>query len=324
MSVVVSARDAAATIGGTLDGLLAQEDAPPFEVIIIDNGSNDTTADVIENHPLELRLIRRVRGDGVGVARNEGVAASRGRIIAITDADCVPAPGWLRAGVLAMEAADIVQGGVRPTPGQYVGPYDRTVAIGAETGFYETANLFVRREWFERVQGFSAWVTWQEVGSTRRTRVPDRPFGEDAWFAWEARRLGARVGFASDSIVHHVIFPGDVSTFVMEQFRLRHFPPLMARIPELRNVFAWHRYFLNARTAALDAAIVSVIAAAVVRSPIPLVAAVPYGLLLRREVGRFPLRLRGKARYAAAVVARDAVGLVALMRGSVRARTPLL
>ena len=326
ISVVVSARDAEATIGATIAGVLAQLDAPPYEVIVVDNGSNDTTPDIIQRHTPAVRMIRRTRGDGPGIARNEGAAAARGSIIAFTDADCAPTQHWLRTGFDAMENADIVQGAVRPTEGAPVGVYDRTLAVASEYGMYETANLFVRREWFEKVGGFVDWAGEATTNETtgRTLPVPKRPFGEDAYFAWSARRLGARTTFAPDALVHHAVFDGDMRSYIAEQARIRYFPALVARIPELRTTFAWRRYFLNSRTAAFDAAGVGVVAAAALTSPIPLVAAVPYAVSLYRSVRKWRMGKKNTVTYAAAQVARDAVGFASLVRGSVEARTPLL
>lgn len=324
VSVVVSARDAEATIRATLDGLLEQRDAPLFEVIVVDNGSRDATADIVRNHPLVPRMIQRERGGGPGVARNDGAAAASGRVLAFTDADCAPSPRWITEGALAARSADLVQGLVLPMPGSRVGPYDRTLAVTSEYGLYETANLFVHRAWFERVGGFTDWVAFEDGDRARRVKVPDRPFGEDAWFAWRARRLGARTAFSREALVHHAVFPGDVRTFISEQIRLRHFPPLLARIPELRRIFAWRHVFLSRRTAAFDAALVCIVGAAAVRSPLLLAGLVPYVELLRREVSRFRLTPGDAIAYALALLARDAVGFTALLRGSVEARSPLL
>ena len=103
----------------------------------------------------------------------------------------------------ALSGSDLVQGFVRPPPGARRGPFDRTLWVTSEYGLYETANLFVRREWFERLEGFRDWVS-----DHGRSGAMRRPFGEDAWFAWRARRLGARTAFAERAVVHHAVFPG--------------------------------------------------------------------------------------------------------------------
>lgn len=311
VSVIVPARDAASTLPRTLAGLAAQQLDVAFEVIVVDNGSLDGTAEVAESHPLAPRVIRRRRGEGVGAARNDGVAASRGEALAFVDADCEPTPTWLAAGLLTLSHADLVPGAVRPQPGEPLGPFDRTLWVTREHGLYETANLFVRREWFERLGGFQDWVP-------DRAGPAGRPFGEDVWFAWRARRLGARTAFEPRAVVYHAVFPGTAREFLVEQWRLRRFPALIARVPELREVFAFHHWFLNARSAAFDTAVAGGIAALALRSLIPLAVATPYGILLWRDVRQW-----GKRR-ALVMTARDAVGCAALVLGSVQARTPLL
>jgi len=314
VSVIVPARDAASTLPRTLAGLERQQLDAPFEVIVVDNGSNDDTAEIAERHPLEPRVIRRRRGEGAGAARNDGVAASRGEALAFIDSDCDPTPTWLAEGLKTLSGVDLVAGAVRPPPEEPVDLFDRTLWVTREHGLYETANLFVKREWFERLGGFQDWVP-------ERPDLPaaaGRPFGEDVWFAWRARRLGARTAFEPRSVVHHAVFPGTARDYVVEQWRVRHFPALIARIPELRDVFAWHRWFLNSRTAAFDAAAVGAITAAILRSVLPLSAAAPYAVLLWRDVRTWGTR------RALVTTARDAVGSAALVIGSVQARTPLL
>jgi glycosyltransferase involved in cell wall biosynthesis len=314
VSVIIPARDAAGTLRATLDGLLSQRSAPPFEVIVVDNGSNDETARIAETHPIAPHVIRRKRGEGAGAARNEGVAASAGDAIAFVDSDCAPTPEWVANGHRALQDHDLVAGAVRPPPDAPLGPFDRTLWVTREHGLYETANLFVRREWFERLHGFEDWFP-EPAGATGAEL---RPFGEDVWFAWRARRLGARTAFAPDALVHHAVFPGTARDYVAEQWRLRHFPRLIGRIPELRRVFAWGRFFLTPRTAAFDLTVAGAITALALRSPVPVAAAAPYAALVVKD-----LREWGKRR-AVVGTARDAVALAALVVGSVRARTPLL
>src|SRR2546421_156146 len=82
--------------------------------------------------------------------------------------------------------AALVQGRVEPDSDHPPGAFDHTITVRSETLLYETANLFVRREWFDRVAGFKAFID-----------PADGHFGEDVVFAWSARRLGARSAFAA-------------------------------------------------------------------------------------------------------------------------------
>jgi glycosyltransferase involved in cell wall biosynthesis len=305
VTVIVPARDAAATIEATLRALEAQTERA--EVIVVDNGSNDDTAALARSSSLGPIVIELPRGAGPGHARNEGARAASGELLAFTDADCEPEPGWVRAGIERASGADLIQGRVRPAGPR--GPFDRTVAVGVETTLYETANLFVTKEAFDRAGGFGQFSDSREA-----------PFGEDVVFGWRCRRAGARVAFAPEAVVRHAVFRRGPLGYVKERWRRRHFPALVREVPELRRTFLYRRLFLSARSAAADLAVIA-IAAAAAASPLAALGAVPYAV----SVGSTALRWRRRAPVVALVEpVADAVGLVALLAGSVRARRVVL
>jgi glycosyltransferase involved in cell wall biosynthesis len=301
VSVVVPARDAASTIGATLAGLAAQERAPD-EVIVVDDGSSDATAALAEAVAVVTRVVRRA-GEGPGAARNAGAAAASGEVLAFLDADCEPQPAWLRTAIDALADADLVQGRTTPPPGEPVGPFDRTLWVLASWGLFETANLLVRRELFERLGGFEPWLS----------PARSKELAEDAWFGWRAVRSGARTTFCEEAVVHHAVFERTPRDYVAERLRLRYFPAMAARIPELRETFFWHRAFLTPRSAAFDAALAGAVLAAASRRVWPLALALPYARIARRRPRAWRVDL-----------AADAVGFAALLAGSARAGTPVL
>jgi glycosyltransferase involved in cell wall biosynthesis len=307
-SVIVPARNAGATIGRTLDALADQDFKHPFEVIVVDDGSSDSTAEIAERAP-HVSVVRQA-GAGAASARNRGVEASTGRLLAFTDSDCVPQPAWLREGIATLERADLVQGRVAADPASRLGPFDRAVFVDGENGLYESANLFVRRSLFDQLGGFEDWLG-----------APGRPMGEDLWFGWRARRAGARTAFCDSALVYHAVFPRGPVAYAAERHRLVHFPAIAAKVPELRERFFFRRWFLNRRSAAFDAAVIGAIAARLSRSPLPLGAAIPY---LRLAAQRARPWGRSAVGVALADLAGDAIGLFALAAGSIRHRSPLL
>lgn len=308
VSVIVPARDASATVGATVAALVAQSFEAAYEVILVDDGSADETVSVARAAAAGSPLLRVVAGRGAGAAdaRNLGVEEAQAPLLAFTDADCAPTPGWLAAGVRALERLDLVQGRVVPDPGAPLGPFDRTLWVAGARGFFETANLFVRRSLFDNLGGFDEWL-----------RIGGRPFAEDLWFGWRAVRAGAHTGFAPDALVNHAVFPRGPAGFVKERSRLAYFPAVARKVPEFRRGM-FGRVFLTRRSAALDLALVGAAAAAARRSLAPLACAAPYGWMVARSA--LPYRRRAPLVAVVGVVA-DAAGAAALVRGSVRART---
>jgi glycosyltransferase involved in cell wall biosynthesis len=310
VSVVVPARNASDTIGRALDALAAQELDQPWEVVVVDDASDDDTAAIARSAPGPVSVVSEGRL-GAAEARNRGVAEARGAVLAFTDADCFPTPGWLAAGLATLRDADLAQGSVAPDPTHPLGPFDRTLWVESERGFYETANLFVTRELFEHVGGFEDWL---DTGGGKH-------IAEDVWFGWSAVRSGARTRFAPDALVHHAVFPRTAFGYLAERPRLRFFPAIARKIPEFRRRTLFLGVFHTRRSAAFDGALLAIAVAARRRSVVPLVAALPYVRLAARGTAMY----RRRAPLVAGVrMMGDAVNCAALVVGSVRYRSLVL
>ena len=302
ISVVVPARDAEATLPRTLAALAAQHPDAEHEVIVVNAGSRDGTAAVAQ---AAGAIVIEAGPVGPADARNRGAAEARSGAIAFTDADCYPAPGWLAAGLRALEGSGLVQGQVRPDETVPMGPFDRSVSVGGEAGLYETANLFVRREVFEQVGGFEEWL---------HPTIGPPHIAEDLHFGWKVRRSGAATSYSADALVHHAVFPRGPLEYVAEYRRRRYFADIAREFPELRRTLFFKRLFLSRQTASFDLALASLAVAALRRSPLALAGVLPY-----------LFTLRGRGRRAAAVQpVADAVGCWSLLLGSIRRRTPVL
>jgi glycosyltransferase involved in cell wall biosynthesis len=307
---VLPARDAAATLPSALAALGAQE-RPPDEVIVVDDGSIDDTVAAARASPVVTEVLQQAPS-GPGAARNRGAAAAHGELLAFTDADCVPDPGWLAAAESAMASHDLLQGAVRPPEGAAIGPFDRTIRVEQAHGLFETANLVIRRELFEALGGFEPWLMPRD----------GKELGEDVWLGWRARRAGARIGFCGDAVVRHAVFPRGPLEYVGERKRLRFFPAMTRRIPELRDNVLTRRWFLAPRTLAFDAAALGAFSAVAIGSPLPLVTLLPYARHVRRRTAGYGLR--GGSVIVAVDIAADAVGAAALLAGSLKERTLVL
>ncbi len=163
------------------------------------------------------------------------------------------------------------------------------------------------------------------VADTLGERWARYPFGEDTQLAWRVKRAGADSRFAVHAVVEHEVFPPDPALLLRRAALAAAFPVLVREVPELREVFLWHRVVLGPHRARFWLAACGAALSVATRRPAPLLAAAPYtahvlGLRdMRRPGGR-----RERLRAAATLVRRDLSETVALLRGSRRARTLVL
>lgn len=316
---------------GYLRELVAALDAlraPPgggVEAVIVDNGSGDATwptlLELVETSPLALAVVRVEANRGPGGGRNVGLAMARGELVAFTDDDCLPTPGWLE-GVAACfldPAVDVVQGRVAPDPAQeaVMGAWDHTVAVGGPTPFFETSNVAYRRSAVLSVGGFD------EDDPLTSRQAGGRAFGEDAVLGWRVVRAGGARAWAGDSVVHHRCVP---STYLglLRSYRWLEGMPGLAGRSEVVRASLYRRVFLNHQTAKVDLALVGIGAAVVLRRPWPLAAAAPW---VRMRWPEAVHRVRSRRRAPAYLTARfvvEAYGAAAFLRGSIRHRRLVL
>lgn len=102
VSVVMPSFNDARFVGEALDSILAQT-YPEIEIIVVDDGSTDTTCDIVAGYGSRVRLIRQAN-QGSAVARNAGIRAAQGHYVAFLDADDCWHPEKLRLQVDAMQA----------------------------------------------------------------------------------------------------------------------------------------------------------------------------------------------------------------------------
>jgi GT2 family glycosyltransferase len=209
--------------------LEAQQSAPRFEVVVVDDGSTDNTWAVLSHlsarTSLDLHAVRLTRNGGPAAARNVGWRSTHAEVIAFTDDDCSPEPGWIASLVAGTTAADIAQGRTIPDPDQAsnAGPFSRSLSVQSETGFYQTCNIAYRRRVLESTGGFAEEFQF--------------PAGEDTDLAWRAITAGATVTFLDDAVVRHDVRPSNVSVAIRDSWRWQSVALAVSRHPELRRLF---------------------------------------------------------------------------------------
>jgi glycosyltransferase involved in cell wall biosynthesis len=191
IAVIIPARDEALRIRDCLRHVFDQT-RPPDEIIVVDNGSRDATAQIA----LSLGATVVVEGRRSSyAARNAGIEACSSPSIAFTDADCRPRRDWLHNGLLMLDIVPIVGGKVVQAEGRTaIGRYDSKVYLDQAHAvenlrYAATANLFIRRSVAEALGGFESGLM----------------SGGDVDFCWRAERAGFSIEYAADAIVDHLV-----------------------------------------------------------------------------------------------------------------------
>jgi glycosyltransferase involved in cell wall biosynthesis len=175
MTVVMAAHNASHTIERSLESLVTQDFALPFEIIVVDDGSNDDTAALVRqmSHSA-IRLVSLPANVGRAAARNAGVKLARAPFVVVADADDISRPGRLashwrilnsddRISVTAGQIHAVRDSGADATPFVFPTSTQSVNAVFARgrMGLAHPASAF-RRDWFDTLGGYDADVLWAE------------------------------------------------------------------------------------------------------------------------------------------------------------------
>jgi glycosyltransferase involved in cell wall biosynthesis len=295
MSVVVATWNRADRLPRLVGALAEQVGAPPFELVVVDDGSTDRTPEVLSelaaSAPFPLRTVRLEQNRGPAAARNAGWQAAAAAVVAFTDDDCWPSPGWLAALAGAIEEADVVQGATVPDP-DAVGRdwFSHTIEVLSERGHYETCNIAYRRRWLEAAGGFDEGFRARGAGGPI--------YGEDTDLAWRVKDLGATTAFSEAAVVTHEVRPGTLLDRLRSLRRREGVVMVVRRHPEVRASFPGGWWYQPEHGPVLLAVAGMALAATDLRSPLRWAlagaAAAPYlrvrtrGLSLRYALGMLP------------------------------------
>ncbi len=312
ISVVVATRDRAPRLRSLL-AALARQTLPrgDLELIVVDDGSTDETAAVLaaaaeasEPHVVALRS----GGNGPAAARNVGWQAASAPLVAFTDDDCEPQPGWLTE--LQREAnahpGAIIQGRTVPSPVELrlADSLLRTKSIDSLGPWFQTCNVLYPRGVLERLAGFDERFA--------------RPFGEDADLAWRAIEAGVETHFAGEACVHHAVEAMSAVDFVRSGLRDPDEALVYKRHPALMREVGRLGIFKSQSHAFYVLALVATAAAR--RRPAAVLLAVPYLRLLAARSAEHPDRVQA----AVLLAAYDALELLSAARGCLRHRVVAL
>jgi GT2 family glycosyltransferase len=195
VSVVCCSYNGEPTIRDTLEGL-ARLDYPDYEVIVVDDGSTDATAAIAHSYGAQ---VVSTPNQGLSAARNVGMRAASGEIVAYIDDDAYPEPDWLTHLVKGFRQGGFCGvGGPNLLPPED-GPTAECVAnapggpchvllTDREAEHIPGCNMAFQKSWLERVGGCDPQF---------------RAAGDDVDLCWRLQEAGGRLGFHPSAVVWH-------------------------------------------------------------------------------------------------------------------------
>ena len=244
VSVVIPARDAASTIAAQLDALVSQTYRGPWELVVVDNGSTDSTVAIVEGYRERLPILRVVPASdrvGVNYVRNVGAQTARGEAILFCDADDVVNERWLSSMVAGLDRYDAVGGPLdvhslnhRGAARYALSQQPSMTALPRPLNFWPIApggNCAIRTS------------VWRAIGEFDESYVGG---GDEIEFFWRLQARGFSLGFAPDAVVAYRL-PSSLRAAMRTGFvkgragaRIcREFKDVGARLDIRRSLRAW-------------------------------------------------------------------------------------
>lgn len=222
VAVVVRARDDAAVISRTLDGLERQD--APYKLHAFDNASRDGTREALVQ--AGAAVVDVPEGFYVpGRVLNAAMSATQGEFVVFLNSDCVPCrPDWLRCLVAGFDAPDVaaVFGRQIPRP-----DCSFLFAKDAEDTFGDGGRQKYWRHCFSMASSAIRRSTWEKTPFSEGLE-----YSEDVDWTWRARRAGWKVRYVADSVVEHS------HNYTLRQWRKRQYGEGRAEAA----IFEWGRW----------------------------------------------------------------------------------
>lgn len=212
ISIIIPTFNGARRIGKCLDSLRYQARQRNAEILVVDDGSTDNTAEVVRRYS-GVRLIQQANA-GPAAARNRGASEASGEVILFTDDDCVPAEDWLETMLKPFADPDVIGAkGVYRTKQkkliarwvqlEYEDRY-RHMRHFRDIDFVDTYSAAFRRQHFLTMSGYD-------------TSFPVA-CAEDVELSYRMSSRGWKMKFVPDAVVFHT-HPDTLSSYFRKKYK---------------------------------------------------------------------------------------------------------
>ena len=206
LSVIILSYNGRSWIEPCLRAVATQMEAPPYEVLFVDNGSRDGSIDLVRTAFPTVRIVNNERNLGYAAGNNAGARAARGTHLVFLNNDTIPAHDWLHelylahvgapdrsmvtSRVVCLDRPDVLDsagdgylragGAFKHGHGESVGSFVRSQEVFGACG----AAFLITRDLFERLDGFDEhfFMVYEDVDLSYRARL----VGHHCWYAANA------------------------------------------------------------------------------------------------------------------------------------------
>jgi GT2 family glycosyltransferase len=222
ISIIIPTFNGASRIGNCLNALLKQTAGRDVEILVVNDGSTDNTAEVVGAFS-GVRLITQ-RNTGPAAARNRGALEARGTLLLFTDDDCVPMPDWLDAMITPFDDPEVV--GAR---GVYRTHQKRLAARFVQIEYEDRYRLMANLDCIDFIDTYSAAFCRDRF---LEMAGYDSSFpvacAEDVELSYRMSAHGWKMKFAPAAIVYHT-HPDTLARYLQKKYKFAFWRVLAVR-----------------------------------------------------------------------------------------------
>ena len=198
ISVIIPTFNSGEKIRRCLDALQRQKTKRSYEIIVVDDGSTDTSLQDIDTNNHKIKIYSQLN-QGPAAARNLGVEKAQGKIILFTDADCEPAEDWIEQ--MARPLDDPSISGVK---GAYLTRQKGVVARFVQAEYESKYEKMKRDRFIDFIDTYSAgFDKWDFLTTGKYDTRFSTPSVEDQEFSFRMWEKGYRMVFNPQAKVYH-------------------------------------------------------------------------------------------------------------------------
>ncbi len=213
VTVIIPAYNAEKTIKKCLESLMEQDCAEEFEVIVIDDGSNDSTPQIVSGFS-SVKVISQ-KNAGPAAARNKGASEAGGEIILFTDSDCCPMQNWISEMLRPFKENPEVAG----VKGAYKTRQREITARFVQLEYEDKYSYMLRDEYIDFIDTYSAGFR-KKVFLEMNGYDTDFPVAcaEDVELSYRLSNRGYKMVFNPDAVVYHT-HPDNIINYLRKKYK---------------------------------------------------------------------------------------------------------